>query len=295
MSDLSPPAPIGFIGLGRMGLPMAGLLIAAGHPLRGADPSAQARAALKAAGGVPTHTGAEAARGAAALICMLPDGDVVRSALLGPGGALETLPPGALIIDMSSSAPLGTRALGAELAARGHPLIDAPVSGGVRRAVDGTLAIMAGGEDPHIAAASAIFAVLGRATHRTGALGSGHAMKALNNYVSGAGAAAAIEALQIGAAFGLDPDLMVEVLNASTGRNNTTEVKLTQFVLSGAFNSGFGIGLMAKDIRMAAALARDLGAGAGFVETVARTWEDARDALPPGADHTEIFRAPPEG
>jgi 3-hydroxyisobutyrate dehydrogenase len=290
LSPIAPPAPIAVIGLGRMGLPMARLLIAAGHPLRGADPSREARAALADAGGAAFDAGAEAAIGAAALILMLPDGDVVRAALFGPGGALETLPPGALVIDMSSSAPMGTRALGADLAARGHPLIDAPVSGGVRRAADGTLAIMAGGEDAHIAAAAPVFAVLGRETHRTGALGSGHAMKALNNYVSGAGAAAAIEALQIGEAFGLAPGKMVEVLNASTGRNNTTEVKLAQFVLSGRFNSGFSIGLMAKDIRMAAALAEQLGAGAGFAQTVAETWEGARDAQGAGADHTEIFR-----
>lgn len=288
--SLAPPAVIAMIGLGRMGAPMAAQLLGAGFCVRGADPSGAARDALAAMGGAAFLTGAEAAVGAAALICMLPDGAVVRAALLGPDGALDAAAPGTPVIDMSSSAPMGTVALGADLAARGHALIDAPVSGGVRRAVDGSLTIMVGGDPARIAQARALFEAMGGAIFETGALGSGHAMKALNNYVSGAGAAAAIEAVQIGAAFGLDPARMVEVLNVSTGRNNATEAKLAQFVLPRTYGSGFSIGLMAKDIRLAADLARNLGAGHGFVETVARTWEGERDALGPDADHTGLFR-----
>ncbi|MFT6774207.1 MAG: 3-hydroxyisobutyrate dehydrogenase [Paracoccaceae bacterium] len=289
-APIVPPARIALIGLGRMGMPMARRLLGAGFAVHGADPAPAARDALVAAGGVATDSVAGAAAGADALIAMLPDGDVVRAALLGPDGALTTLPTTALVIDMSSSAPMGTRGLGDDLAALGFALIDAPVSGGVARAVTGALTIMAGGDAADIARAAPIFDALGREVFETGALGSGHAMKALNNYVSGAGAAAAMEALTIGRAFGLDPDRMVDVLNVSTGRNNTTEVKLRQFVLSQSYGSGFGIGLMAKDIRLAAALAQSLRVGTGFVDQVARQWEAGRDALGASADHTELAR-----
>ncbi len=221
---------------------------------------------------------------------MLPDGRIVREVLLGSGKAVESLGKGTLIIDMSSSAPLGTRQLGDELRALGLRLIDAPVSGGVKRAVDGTLTIMAGGDPEDVQAAADIFAALGRDVFRTGALGSGHAMKALNNYVSGAGFAAAAEAMLVGRAFGLDPELMIDVLNVSTGRNNATENKMKQFVLSETFASGFALGLMAKDIRMAAELAGELGLATPLLTSTAELWDLARDGEGAAADHTEIYR-----
>ena len=192
---------------------------------------------------------------------------------------------------MSSSDPLGTRKLGDSLAAAGIALVDAPVSGGVRRAADGTLAIMAGGEGAVIDRIEPLLAAIGRSIFRTGPLGSGHAMKALNNYVSGAGLVAALEALRVGSAFGLDPAVIVDVLNASTGRNNSTENKLKQFVLSESFASGFSLGLMAKDIRTADELARALGIPAPLAERTAALWVEAARLLGPDADHTEVDRA----
>src|SRR3970040_2740082 len=108
-----------------------------------------------------------------------------------------------------------------------------------------------------------------------GRLGSGHAMKALNNYVSAAGLAATVEALVVGERFGLDPATMTDILNASTGRNNTTEVKVKQFMLSGAFNSGFSVGLMAKDLATAASLADAVGVAAAFAHRCADLWKEA--------------------
>ncbi len=287
---LRPPARIGIIGLGQMGLPMGKRLIAAGFSVVGHDLSAAARDAFEAAGGTVASTAQEAASGADALITMLPNGRIVREALLGSGKAVETLPPGALVIDMSSSAPLGTRQLGENLTRLGFRLINAPVSGGVRRAIDGTLTIMAGGAPVDVRAASEIFGALGRDVFPTGPLGSGHAMKALNNYVSGAGLAAAAEALLVGSAFGLDPAIMVDILNVSTGRNNATENKLKQFVLSETFASGFALGLMAKDIRAAADLAGQLGLTLDFLFSTADLWDKAHERQSVGADHTEIYR-----
>lgn len=284
-----PPAAIGFIGLGAMGLPMAARLKAAGFQLRGADLSADARTRFSDIG--PAFAAArEAALGAAALITMLPNGAIVRDALLGDNGAAHALAPATLVIDMSSSAPTDTMALAADLAARGLSLVDAPVSGGVKRAQEGALAIMAGGAAAQVARARALFAAMGKAIFPTGPSGSGHTMKALNNYVSAAGLVAACEALLVARQFGLDADVVVDVLNASTGRNNSTEVKMKPFVISERFNSGFSLALMAKDLRIAANLARHFNLDAREMAFVADLWERAGASLPAGADHTEIYR-----
>ena len=278
----------GFIGLGQMGLPMSRRLIEAGVAVRGFDLSAAARDGFASQGGQSCASAAEAARGQNVLITMLPTGAHVRAVLLEEAAA--ALAPGALVIDMSSSAPLGTRALGEDLAARGIALIDAPVSGGVRRAITGQLAIMAGGATSDIARARPLLQAMGSTVFETGALGSGHAMKALNNYVSAAGLAAACEAVLVGERFGLDPDVIVDVLNASTGRNNSTEVKLKPFVLSGSYASGFSVALMAKDLRTAADLAAALGEPARVLAGTAALWEQAVRVLGPSADHTAIHR-----
>jgi len=281
---------VAFIGLGQMGLPMTRKLIEAGFTVRGSDISRAACDALARQGGHAFATAAEAAADATILITMLPNSGIVHDALLGTGAAAAALPSGALVIDMSSSAPLDTRKLGEELAARGLALIDAPVSGGVRRAALGTLAVIAGGAPADIERARPVLGAMGSSVFVVGALGSGHAIKALNNYVSAAGLAAACEAVIVGQRFGLDPATIVDVLNASTGRNNSTDVKMKPFVLSGTFGSGFSMALMAKDIRTAADLAARLGQSAPGLERTADMWDSASAALGKDADHTAIYR-----
>jgi 3-hydroxyisobutyrate dehydrogenase len=287
---LSALPTVAFVGLGQMGRPMATLLARAGYPLRVHDANRQALEAFATGPTLACATAAEAARGASILITMLPDGKAVRDVLVGAGAAAGSLDRGAIVIDMSSSDPVGTRALGTALAAKGLALVDAPVSGGVRKAIDGTLAIMAGGDAATIERVRPVLEKMGSRVFLTGPLGSGHAMKALNNYVSAAGLAAAAEALVVGARFGLDPAAMTDILNASTGRNNTTEVKVKQFMLSGAYNSGFSVGLMAKDLATAASLADAVGATAPFAHQCADLWKDAAQKLGGGADHTEMYR-----
>ncbi|SBW12757.1 3-hydroxyisobutyrate dehydrogenase [uncultured Alphaproteobacteria bacterium] len=281
---------VGFVGIGNMGRPMTALLAQAGFPLALFD--LDARAAERHARGI----GARAAESPRALaeasdvvIAMLPNGEIVREALLGADGIARHLAPGALAIDSSSSYPVGTQALGRDLAALGIDFVDAPVSGGVKRAIAGTLAIMLGGEPHATTRAAAVLAPLGTVIE-TGILGSGHAVKALNNYVSAAGLAAAAEAVLVGRKFGLDGETVVRVLNASTGRNNATENKIAQFVLSGSFASGFALDLMAKDLRAAARLAEDLGVAAPQLAHTVRLWSAAEAALGPGQDHTAIYR-----
>lgn len=285
-APIRPPAPVTLIGLGNMGAPMAARLAQAGYAVTGCDAAAAARARFASTSGVAVADDiAAAVRGAAVVIAMLPDGKIVRA-------VVEAMRPhlaaGAIVVDMSSSDPVGTRALGEELAAAGIAFLDAPVSGGVTRAVDGSLAIMVGGDGAAIDRVEPVLAAMGRSIFRTGPLGSGHAMKALNNYVSGAGLIAAIEALRVGRAFGLDPSVMVDVLNASTGRNNSTEHKLKQFVIPETFASGFSIGLMAKDIRTADDLAAAMGVATPLADRVAALWDESARALGPQADHTAV-------
>ena len=282
--------PVAFIGLGMMGLPMASRLIEAGFEVRGSDLSEAARATFAERGGTDFATPAEAADGAAILITMLPDGGIVRDVLLGSGGAAKAVATGGLVVDMSSSAPLQTRRLAADLAGLSLALIDAPVSGGVRRAVDGTLTVMAGGDAAQIERARPLLQAMGKAVIPTGPVGSGHAVKALNNDVSAAGLAAACEAAIVAERFGIEPEVLVDVLNVSTGRNNSTEVKMKPFILSRSFASGFSMALMAKDLATAADLGRELGLRASGVEAAAHLWAEASAALGRSADHTEIFR-----
>lgn len=284
------PGAVAFVGLGQMGLPMASRLVGAGFAVRGADRDASALERFAAVGGEGFPTALEAAEGASVVVTMLPDGAIVREALLGGSGLAETLARDALVIDMSSSAPVGTRELAAELAVRRLRFLDAPVSGGVRRAVDGTLTIMAGGDAATLDGARPLFEAMGRTVIHTGPAGSGHAMKALNNYVSAAGLVAAAEALIVGEKFGLEPDTIVDVLNVSTGRNNSTDAKMKQFVISESYASGFALALMAKDVKTAAELAEGLGLDLPQITATARLWEAAQSALPQGADHTEIHR-----
>ncbi len=283
---------VGFVGIGKMGLPMATRIAAHGYPLHAYDASAAALEGIGAVSGVKVSASlADIGRACEVVILMLPDSAVVKNVLFSDkDGLAAQLKKGAVVIDMSSSNPSVTRELGPRLKAAGVDLVDAPVSGGVKRAVDGSLAIMAGGEAAVIARVKPLLLTMGKAIIETGMLGSGHAMKALNNYVSAAGLLAACEALKVGVDFGIAPDKIVAVLNASTGKNNSTENKLMQFIVSGAFNSGFSLGLMKKDINIATDLAKSLGSDTLLGEVLLKSWTDAEAKLSGAADHTEIYR-----
>jgi 3-hydroxyisobutyrate dehydrogenase len=193
---------------------------------------------------------------------------------------------------MSSSEPFGTRTLGATLAEHGILMMDAPVSGAVPRAREATLAIMYGCDDPAIPArAQPLLATMGKQLFATGGLGTGHAMKALNNFIAGATFAAVSEAVLIGQRFGLDPEKMVDILNASTGRSFITELAMKQHVLNGRFASGFQLGLLAKDVKIAADLGRAVRLDAPLTQLVSARWALARERLGSQRDNTEAIRA----
>lgn len=223
------------------------------------------------------------------VITMLPEGNAVRQVLLGDNGVVTGLAADSVLIDMTSASPVGTRRLVAELEPLGIPLLDAPVSGGVAKAIDGTLSIMTGGDSEVFERCLPILKVMGKVFH-TGASGSGHAMKSLNNYLSAATLAVSAEAILAGTQFGLDPATMIEILNVSTGRSNSTEHKYPTFVLPRTFNSGFAIGLMAKDLRLALELAQSVGTPSTLLEDITNLWSRAEQQLGFKADNTEIVR-----
>ena len=268
---------VGFIGLGMMGSLMSANLARAGFDVKSFDVNGKGNC----------KSAKEAAARSRILITMVPDGKAVRKAVLA---ALPGLAPGSMVIDMSSSDPGTTRELGALLKKKGIHMLDSPVSGAKAKAADGTLALMVGGDAALLKRARPVLSAMGTEIFHTGGLGSGHATKALNNYLGAAGTAAGMEALLIGEKYGLDPKTMIDVINASTGKNSTTERKIPQQVFTKAFASGFSHALMTKDVGIAKDIARSVGVKAPYLENTAKLWKTSLSRLPAGADHTEIYR-----
>lgn len=279
---------IGFVGVGAMGAPMAGCLLNAGYPLSVFDNNPDRTAAFAKEHGIePAASLVELGKQSDVIITILPNSAIVQDVLFDPQGLASSLRPGAVVIEMTSGIPSKTVAFSERLAEQGVVLFDAPVSGGVPRARTGELTIMAGGEQADIDAARPILNALGSVIS-TGKVGTGHAMKALNNLVSSAGFLIGIEALIIGSRFGIDPETMVDVLNVSTGMNNSTQKKFKQYVLSRKFDSGFAMSLMVKDLTIALGIAHENNVNAPFADLCRNLWAGASAVLGPQADHTAV-------
>jgi 3-hydroxyisobutyrate dehydrogenase len=283
---------VGFVGLGNMGVPMAANLLRAGHAVTVYDlDPARVKAFVDAHGGQGAATLAGLAT-SEFTVTMLPDGHVVRAVYLGNGGLASVLAAGTVAIDMSSSDPQGTRLLGAELARQGVTLVDAPVSGAVPRATTGTLAIMIGTDDDQARErAKGVLSAMGNRLFDTGGLGTGHAMKALNNFVAASGYAAAVEALLAGKRFGLDPTRMLAILNSSTGRNFNTEVVMQEHVVNQRFATGFSLGLLAKDVGIAADLMESVHLDAPMAALIRTRYQQALQQLGGQRDNSEAILA----
>lgn len=288
---MSTKQTIGFIGLGSMGWPMASLLHKAGYPLQVIDASAErAQKFAKEIGGTVASSNRALAQTADIIVTILPTSAIVDAVLNGPDGVIAGLRPDTIVVEMSSGVPTITRTLAEQVAAVNAHLVDAPVSGGVPRAITGELAIMFGGDKALLERARPVLECMGTAITHTGDVGSAHAMKALNNLVSAGGFLIGIEALLIGKRFGLDPAAMVDVLNASTGMNNSTQKKFKQFVLSGKYNAGFGLDLMVKDLSIALGIGKDTNTPTPFASLCREMWAASAAMLGPGQDHTAVAK-----
>ncbi|MGD8808138.1 MAG: NAD(P)-dependent oxidoreductase [Gammaproteobacteria bacterium] len=285
---------VGFVGVGNMGWPMAGNIAAAGFEttVYDADPArAQRFEQEHAARAVDSLT--VLGESADLVVTMLPTGREVREVTLGNGEdcLARGLADGAIIVDMSSSDPVGTRELGVSLRERNIELIDAPVSGLVTRAETGTLTIMIGADDEDaLATATPVLEVLGERLIRIGQQGTGHAMKALNNFVGAAAFTATAEALIVGKRFGIDPSVMTQVLDVSTGRSFHSAMTFPEHVIPRRFASGFTLGLLAKDVGIAGALSSAVHAQTPLLELVTEMWDEARDSVGAQEDNSAVIR-----
>jgi 3-hydroxyisobutyrate dehydrogenase len=289
---MAPIKTIAFVGLGNMGMPMAANLAAKGFALSLYDKRPEAlRAFADAHGGRIAQTATDAARGADAAVTMLPNDTIVREAVLGEGGLAAGLSAGTVVIDMSTSDPRATVEIGEALAARGLRYVDAPVMGGVVFAKDGSLDLMVGGADTDIERCLPVFQAIGRQVFRCGTLGSGHALKALANYVNACTLVNLIEALAIGRKFGLDAEVMVEALQQMcTGRQHPLDKKVIPQVLTRKFATGMALGLIAKDVGIAVDFGRSLGAATPLADCLREIWRRGVTDIGYDADQTEIVK-----
>ena len=283
---------VSFIGIGNMGAPMAAHLIERGFDVTVFEIRGDAaRDFVNARGGRVAASLAEAGRTAQAAITMLPDHASVRQALLDSEGLASALAPGAIAIDMSTCDPRATVSIGAELAQRGIGYLDAPVMGGVVFAKDATLDILAGGDDAQIEQCMPLLMAMGRHVFRCGPLGSAHALKLLANYVNASTLIVVLEAMVIGRKFGLDIGTMTDALvSMCCGRQHPLEKKVITQVLTRKFATGMTLGLMAKDVKLAADLAGAFGDNSPLAGCVRQIWADAAEKIGTEADHTEIVK-----
>lgn len=282
---------VGFVGVGHMGAPMAQRLHDAGYRVVVLDSNPENSEAFVRKNQITSaKTGADLAPQCSFIITMLPNSSIVQSVITGDQGILATMQEGTIILEMSSGVPSQTRQIEAAVRKCGGHLLDAPVSGGVSRATTGDLSIMVGGTPNHVEIAKPVLSCMGSSVIHTGAVGTAHAMKALNNLLSAGGFLLGIEALIIGQQFGLEPEVMVDVFNSSTGMNNSTQKKFKQFVLSRKFNSGFSMDLMLKDLSIALGIADDVAASTPMSSLCKDLWTASTKTVGGQHDHTAAAR-----
>jgi len=286
---------VGFIGIGKMGYPMAGHLAGAGFELMVSDLAEDVVDRFVAEhGGQPAPSLKELGQWADAVITMLPTSKIVRAVVLGDGAGdcvADGLEAGKIVMDMSTSDPVDTRLLGAELAKRGVGMVDSPVAGGVVFAKDATLSMTTGGDKDLLDHCRPLLGAMGRDNFYCGALGSGHAMKALNNYVNGCVLITCFEALTIGKRFGLETETMMESMIAATaGRNYPLEKKVKRYLDEPGFATGMALALLAKDVRIAVDTANAIGAHAPLAERCSELWAEARDRFGGDLDQIDVVR-----
>ncbi len=249
---------LGFVGLGRMGGPMVGRLLDAGHRVTVFDTSAAAIGPLAERGATRAASAADVASAVEIVLISLPTPEIVQQVALGPGGIIEGKRVKTLI-DLSTTGPGTTTRVAAGLAGRGIQLVDSPVSGGVKGAREGTLAVMVACPKATFETVEPILRTFGKVFFVGEKPGLGQVVKLGNNLLSVAALAISSEALAMGVKAGVDPKVMIEVINAGTGRNSATVDKFPRSILTGTFAHGFATGLSYKDVRLCVDEAEALG------------------------------------
>lgn len=277
---------IGFIGVGRMGSGMVARLLAAGHAVTVYDPDAAAVTAMTSKGAAAAPSAAAVAAAAPVVMASLPGPAVARATAAALAGArgLE------VFVDLSTSGPAAAQAIAELLTPRGVAAIDAPVSGGVKGAASGKLAIMASGPPAAIERVRPLLTEMGRVFVVGERPGLGQTVKLANNLMSAAALAITCEAMAMGVKAGVDPAVMLEILNASSGRNSATQDKFPKHVLNRRFDFGFTNGLSFKDVRLCVDEAEALGVPMVVGAAVRQMLSITNNLYGPDADCTEMVR-----
>ncbi|QKY68307.1 NAD(P)-dependent oxidoreductase [Lentibacillus sp. CBA3610] len=281
---------IGLIGLGNMGGRVAKRLMRQGHQLSVYDINPELLSEFAKLGAKTADSPLDLAKSCHYIVTVLPNADVVKNVVLGKEGLITVMEPGSVLIDATSSVPDVTTEIGAALDKQGIRMLDAPISGGLQRAEEGDLAVMVGGDEATFTECMVIFNDIGSTITHVGKLGSGHTIKVLNNLISATTFAITAEALSIGIKKGLIPSKMLEVINHSTGRNNSSENKFPQHVLTRKFDVGFTMDLMCKDLTIATDIIRNEKSPAFISNTVYQLWQYAQSRSEEGADHSEYAK-----
>lgn len=280
---------IAFIGLGIMGKPMSKNLIKAGYGLAVYDITKSAVEDVAAAGAKPAASSAEAARGADIIITMLPNSPQVKDVLMGSGGVLSAAKRGALIVDMSSIAPQASRECEAAARAAGLRMIDAPVSGGEPKAVDGTLSIMCGGERADFDEAYPMLMKMGASAILCGPIGAGNVTKLCNQIIVAVNIAGMSEALTLAAKAGVDPETVFQAIRGGLAGSTVLDAKAPK-ILRRDFKPGFKIDLHVKDLNNVTATAGETGSPIPFTELALGILRDLSAGGSGQEDHCAIAR-----
>ena len=280
---------VGFVGIGNMGEPVCRHLLDKGYELLIYDVDPEALARLGETPAEPAASPVALATEVDVVLLSLPNSDIVEEIVLGESGLTEGLSSGKALIDTSSSRPSSTRGISKRLAAKGIDMLDAPVSGGVLRAKEGTLSIMVGGKREVYEKYHEILKSFGDKIFYVGDHGAGHLVKALNNLLSATTLASAAEATLLARRAGVAPDAFVEVINASNGRSYSTEIKFPRYILNRTFDDGFALGLMNKDLKIAVETAAEMEFPLPIGSALAQIWELAVAGGYGPENHTAIY------
>ena len=281
-------ATVGVIGLGNMGRGMALSLTRGGHRVLGFDALETTRKALAGEGIETFPDMAPLCHEAEIIILSLPNAEIVEAVVAGPGGLLTHPKPGLLIVDTSTSHPEVTRKLAARLEAAGMAMIDAPVSGGPKGAITGTMTMVIGGAETDVMRAMPVLEAMSAKRVHIGPVGAGHVTKIVNNLLCAAHLLTGAEALRIAREAGVDAERLLEGLNAGSGRSGVTQVNFPTWVLNEAFDSGFTMKLMRKDVRLAAQFVGELGLDLPLAADTARLWAESEATIPDAEDFNRI-------
>jgi 3-hydroxyisobutyrate dehydrogenase-like beta-hydroxyacid dehydrogenase len=280
---------IGFIGVGRMGLPMASRLLAAGHRVVAFDIQGQALSAIAGKGAETAASPAEVASRAEIVMASLPRPETVREVALGESGVIAGSRR-QVFVDLSTTGPRMAQAVAAALGKRGVIAVDAPVSGGVKGATKGTLAVMTSGPAAECEALRPMLEAIGRVFYIGCQPGMGQMMKLINNLLSATATAATSEAIVLGVKAGLDPRVMIDAINAGSGRNTASEDKFPRAILPRSFDYCFAMGLMAKDVNLCIAEAEQLEVPMWIGNAVKQLWLYGLSQGGPDQDFTELIK-----